>query len=230
MEVAPVTSMGYRLGALEISTVSVFGKNAATIDAAGRELERALTKRLHEGMEGAKRALVRTLDKIYADLVAKHGSPWPTGGSPWGTAPGVLAKRSGRGLKSIKASRKTEMGPAFSYVKGQISTGSMTIHETGGTVSAKGRYLTIPFREALNSKGLPLKRRARDWDNTFVRMSRRGNLIIFRKDGSGRVVPLYLLKKSVRIPQRLGLEETVENNLPYFAEKALKAIEKELRG
>jgi hypothetical protein len=75
-----------------------------------------------------------------------------------------------------------------------------------------------------------LKRRARDWDNTFVRMSRRGNLIIFRKDGVGRVVPLYLLKKSVRIPQRLGLEETVENNLPYFAEKALKAIEKELRG
>ncbi len=114
-------------------------------------------------------------------------------------------------------------------VEGQISTGNMTIHETGGTVRPRrSRYLTIPLPAAMDSRGVPLRRRARDWDNTFVARSRRGNLLIFRRDGLG-LTPLYLLKPSVRIKPRLGLEDAVvENGLSYFERRAFEEISREL--
>jgi hypothetical protein len=230
MDIGPITVMGRSLGALEITQVSVLGRAYTDLANADAVFRDEMTERVQASMDAAKRVMVSTLDRIYAAVRKEHGDPWPTGSGPWGTSPTKLAKRSGRGLRSIGASRKVEMGPAFSVVTGQIGTGKMTIHETGGRVTARGRYLTIPFKSALDGKGLPLKRRARDWDNTFVQRSRRGNLIIFRKDGSGRVVPLYLLKKSVRIPARLGLAETVEQNVPYFVARALRTIEKELIG
>ena len=66
--------------------------------------------------------------------------------------------------------------------------------------------MTIPLDAALNANGTPKKKRARDWKDTFVAKSKRGNLIIFQKRGR-RIVPLYVLKKRVRIPARLGLRK-----------------------
>jgi hypothetical protein len=58
--------------------------------------------------------------------------------------------------------------------------------------------------------------------------SKKGNLIIFQKQG-GRVVPLYLLRTSVKIPPRLGLRDTLEAGLPFFVDKALDAMLREVR-
>lgn len=230
MEIVPISFMGISLGAVEIGGFVVFGKEADTLGTATMEVERVLTKRIQSGMTASHRVMIQTLDRIYSELKTKHGKPWPTGSGTWGTAPGFLASRSGGGLRSIKESIDTSIDSAFTVVEGKISTAKLTTHETGVTITARGKYLTIPFRTALDGRGLPLKRSAREWDRTFVRMSRKGNLIIFRKDGTGRVIPLYLLKRSVKIPPRLGMAETVENELPYFEAKALRAIEKELVG
>jgi hypothetical protein len=116
-------------------------------------------------------------------------------------------------------------------VQGEIGTNGVPygrIHETGGTIRAKnGKYLTIPLPAALNSDGTPKKRSAREWDRTFVRESKAGNLLIFQKRGSG-IVPLYVLKKKVRIPARLGLGDTLKTGTSYFVDKAMQAMLREI--
>jgi hypothetical protein len=112
------------------------------------------------------------------------------------------------------------LGSALPYAK---------IHETGGTITAKkSKYLTIPLPAALGPNGVPKKKSAKDWDSTFVAKSKKGNLIIFHKEG-GRTVPLYVLKTSVKIPARLGLRETLEAGMGYFVEKSMGSMLKEIR-
>jgi phage gpG-like protein len=67
-------------------------------------------------------------------------------------------------------------------------------HQFGATIRARNaQYLTLPFPG--------VRRSARDYENTFVRKSRAGNLIIFQKTGEG-IKPLFLLKKKVKLPSR----------------------------
>ena len=97
--------------------------------------------------------------------------------------------------------------------------GYVGIHERGGTIRPRrARYLTIPLPAALDSRGVALRARARDWPDTFIATSRRGNLIIFQRRGRKEVVPLYVLKKSVRIPPRLGLTRTLMMHRPQLLE------------
>lgn len=156
--------------------------------------------------------LLATLNQIYTHLEQVHGNQWPLGSGVGGTDLGRLARRSGNGLASIKQSI-TIRDDSWGYsriIEGSISTASLTVHETGATITAKNAaYLTIPLRAALDSRGVPLRQRARDWTNTFIKRSKAGNLIIFRKDGKN-IVPLYVLKSSVYLPPRLQMKETVE--------------------
>ncbi len=57
--------------------------------------------------------------------------------------------------------------------------------------------------------------------------TRRGSLLIFRKERGGTLKPLYLLKNMVVLPPRLRLGETLLGNLPYFERKAIDAFEQE---
>jgi hypothetical protein len=208
---------------MEIASITVAGKQVASIDAAIDVLDKTAQQAVQGGMERSVKVLVETLDKIYAEVAKQHGNPWPTG-----TGPRSLSSRSGGGLQSIKDSIKVTAGPPFQIIEGRISTAKMTVHETGAVITPRrAKYLTIPLGEALDSRGVPIKRSAREWDNTFVQRSRRGNLIIFRKLSRDRIVPLYLLKDRVRLPARLGMGETVDRNIPYFAEKVIAAFERE---
>lgn len=65
-------------------------------------------------------------------------------------------------------------------------------------VSARrARYLTIPVhRDAVRTKAREIERKG--WD-TFI--PRGGRVIMGKKDGSSRAVPLYVLRKSVKIPR-----------------------------
>lgn len=80
------------------------------------------------------------------------------------------------------------------------------IHEFGGTIIPKrAQYLAIPLQAARTRAGVG-RGSPRMFNNTFVARSRNGNLIIFQNQGS-RIVPLFVLKKEVRIPARMGLRK-----------------------
>jgi hypothetical protein len=190
---------------------------AAFAKALGNSVERAgpvLSKELRDW-----------LDTVAEALAKRHGSPWPGG-----TTENTLSKRSGALVQSIKDSVEVT-GTKLDDIQGRLGSALpyAKIHETGGTITAKkSKYLTIPLPAALGPNGVPKKKSAKEWDNTFIATSKKGNLIIFQKQG-GRVVPLYLLRTSVKIPPRLGLRDTLEAGLPFFVDKALDAMLREVR-
>ena len=193
---------------------------------AKRGLE-AVGQSLEDGLMRASNRLAKEL-KVYLEGVAKalakrHGNPWPGG-----TTATTLSRRSGAGMKSILDSVKVT-GKMIDDIQGVIGlTGYLAIHETGGTIRAKrSKYLTIPLAAALNTDGTPKRRSAREWENTFVGRSKAGNLLIFQKTATG-MIPLYVLKKEVTIPARLGMKATLEAGLDYFVDRAFNAMLKEM--
>lgn len=63
----------------------------------------------------------------------------------------------------------------------------------------EAEMLTIPWHEEAYG------RRAREFDNLFVYQSKRGQAFLARPAGKGRLDFMYLLKKSVTLPQDRGL-------------------------
>lgn len=70
------------------------------------------------------------------------------------------------------------------------------IHNYGGVIRAKKKYLTIPIAREAKGKS------ARSFQDTFIFKSKRtGNLFIAQKNGVN-LKTLYLLKKQITIPAR----------------------------
>lgn len=85
------------------------------------------------------------------------------------------------------------------------------IHETGGTIVPKRKkWLTIPLDAAKTRSGAPRRAKALDWKDTFIIRTKSGQLLIVRKDGKKKLTPLYVLKKSVKIPKRRYLSKTMQ--------------------
>lgn len=166
------------------------------------------------------RELKSFLDSVATALERRHGGAWPGG-----TTATSLSKRSGASVASILNSVRVT-GTTFGTIQGQIGGKfPLGVHEYGATIRAKGKMLTIPLPAALNSNGTPIKRSARQWENTFVARSKKGNLIIFQKRGA-IIVPLYVLKDQVTIKPRLGMKKTLDTGLPYFVDQAMDAMVK----
>lgn len=89
------------------------------------------------------------------------------------------------------------------------------LQEYGGTINAKaGGWLTIPLKANYTAAGRvrfasAAALRTRKDVKTFLRKSKAGNLIIFRafKDEGRDPVPLFILKKSVKVPPRLNFRK-----------------------
>lgn len=188
---------------------------------------RKFSSRLEAGIDRVgpvlSRELRKYLDSVALALAKRHGNPWPSG-----TTSNTLSRRSGKMIESITNSVKVT-GESLSNIEGRISVPfERRIHETGGIIRAKNaKYLTIPLPEALNPDGTPKKKSAREWDKTFIATSRNGNLLIFQRRGKD-IVPLYVLKKEVKIPARLGMRTTLEAGLPHFVDTAFDAMLKEI--
>lgn len=168
--------------------------------------------------DALKRSLKDYLKLIAGRLASKHSTNWPGG-----TSAGRLSRRTGKGVKSIRDSVKVEekLNDIVGYIGGEFY---LRTHEFGAVIRAKrSKYLTIPLPSALDSRGVPLKPRARDWANTFIKKSKRGNLLIFQKRGR-EIIPLYVLKKSVRIPARLGMKKELETYINLL----LKYVEQDI--
>lgn len=184
---------------------------------------RVFVQELNKDWDGAAKILSAELknflDSVAAALVQRHSGAWPGG-----TGTKTLSRRSGNLVASIEKSVRIT-GTTFGNLEGHIAAAFPgVVHEFGATIRPKnGKYLTVPLPAALDSRGVPLKKSARDWANTFVARSKKGNLLIFQRRGS-QIVPLYVLKTSVKIPARLGMGETLNIGLPYFVERAMDRI------
>ena len=160
---------------------------------------RAFARAIKQDWDGSAKVLSNELreflDGVAEALAQRHGGAWPGG-----TTTNTLSSRSGAMVQSIIESVEVN-GRTFDKITGQIG-GSMiaAVQEFGATITPKtAKYLTVPLPAALDSQGIPKKKSAREWDNTFVAQSKAGNLIIFQRDGA-KIIPLYVLKTSVTIP------------------------------
>lgn len=162
------------------------------------------------------------LDTTKLAMEKRHNRTWsPRRKNPSGQA-GRLNRRSGRLMKSLRV-RVFPGSKTIEQVAGEIGTQSpyAGVHEYGATIRPKrSKYLAIPLPAALDSRGVPKRRGPRSWKNTFVAKSKAGNLIIFqRRRGVKGIIPLYVLKKEVTIPPRLGLGDTITRGIPVFQDR-----------
>lgn len=181
----------------------------------------------------ARQELRDILDTVALAMDQRHSTPWsrtaPRG--PRGIRAGKLYVRRGGLMRSLAASVRVR-GNKLQNLEGEIG-GPPTpdwawVHERGAVIKTKrAKYLTIPLPAALTSRGVPKKLNARAWRNTFVAKSKAGNLLIFQKRGKN-IVPLYFLKKRVRIPKRVGLEATLQKATPVFVDRLFDALVKEM--
>jgi hypothetical protein len=82
------------------------------------------------------------------------------------------------------------------------------ILEKGGRIIPKrARMLTIP---------LPgVKGRARNYEDTFILKSRKGNLLVVQRTGTG-IRPLFILKREVNIPAFHWLFRSISDMKPWL--------------
>lgn len=164
------------------------------------------------------------LEGVARALAQRHGRAWPSG-----TTDKTLSKRSGASVQSILQSVSVN-GNTFDTIVGHIGGKfPLQVHEFGATIKAKGgKFLTVPLPAALDGKGVPIHKSARDWQNTFVAKTKAGNLVIFQKRGT-TIVPLYVLKTQVVIKPRLGMRATLQAGLPYFVDRTVDAMVRDMR-
>lgn len=129
-----------------------------------------------------------------------------------------LHNRSGDFRRSVRRETSgTTLAGLFSRVYSDSEYAS--IHESGGTVRATnkyvsvpgGPYLHIPTPSNLSGSGIPIF--------TPGQLFATGGRIIKSRAGkwlvmSGKGVPMFVLVKSVTIPARLGMEDAVTDEIP----------------
>ena len=163
-----------------------------------------------------ERAMRGHLERVTDKLAKRHSR------APGATGAGALAKITGGGIKRLQ---EADVVNAGGEVYGVIPlTQAMAVHEFGEVIKAKGAgYLTVPLPAALNADGTPKKPSALLWKKARVIKSRRGNLLIAVRNGRAWT-PLYVLKKEVRIPERLGLRKELKKDRPRLMREVRAGI------
>lgn len=176
-----------------------------------------------KGYETAKRKLAR-IPKIATDellkvihrnsiLLATHLKDDVLTG---GITPSKLAVRSGKLRNSVRALKPrmtaTKINGGIVFGTNYASThvgkkGSKT------TITAKDGYLTIPLDAMKTRAGASRGSAHGAWvkghyQDTFVKNSKAGNLILFGKNDK-KITPLFVLKKQVKIPARIHPSELI---------------------
>lgn len=176
------------------------------------------------------RILKRHLQIVAEAMVQRHNTPWAPGQKlPKGPTTGKLAVRSGESLRRLRDVKVHVSRVVSGEIGGPFY---LTTHEEGRTIrgkSGKG-YMTIPLPAAMDSRGIPLRPSLRQWNNTFLMplessktgRSRSGFVVAIKR--GGRVVPIYVLLKTVRIPRRLGLGVTLRKANPALVDRVLNAL------
>lgn len=85
------------------------------------------------------------------------------------------------------------------------------------------RKLAIPL-PAVQTRAGVTRGKPRDFQNTFIRKSKAGNLIIFENIGRGQIRPLFVLKDEVRVPARVHTDIILEKFRPKVINELREAI------
>ena len=200
----------------------VFDDAQKAFDALAADIREAPNRAGKKLADDLRLALERTNQAIRD----QHSDPWRAGRSQ----PDRLFRRIGRGLNNIARTIDVKYAGKLSTLRGRIGAKfPMSVHEDGATIRAtSGKFLTIPLPDALDSHGVPLRRSARQWQNTFVARSKRGNLIIFQRQGVD-LVPLYLLRQTVKLPPRLNMFNILQDRgVNFFEGRVLDRIDDEI--
>ena len=139
----------------------------------------------------------------------------------------IIDRRTGqmaRGLSWANA-EVSGKGDAVLTLKSTSPQALLLEHGTaglpGGVLRPKtAKFLTIPLPAAMTAGGV-LKKSAREWDNTFIRKSKKGNLIIFQTVGKGKIMPLFLLRKSIKMEPKRWFSISVDEALPMLKTRIL---------
>jgi len=132
----------------------------------------------------------------------------------------ILKTRGGRLRGSIGSIVGREGDNLTGFVGSGVRTGERVkyanILEDGGTITAKGKMLTVPLPKALTKKGIlkftanEVRSGASGYKGSFVRIGKSGSPIIYGKKSNGKVDALFVLKNSVRIPAFRYMQRTVQ--------------------
>lgn len=136
----------------------------------------------------------------------------------FGTGSNQLKNRTG----SLRRSLQTRVsGVDLKTLTGRVYTNMVyaPLQEKGGTVKAIDKYMRVPGGPYLN---IPLsanktpagvmRQSARDVFNAggYIRRSKAGNYLVCKNDGT----PMFVLKKSVYVPPRLGMLKAADDEIP----------------
>jgi hypothetical protein len=135
----------------------------------------------------------------------------------------ALAVRTGQARRSVVQRVFTKALAVVGVVGSPLAYVHM--HEFGGTVRGKP-YLRIPTGYAKTPSGVDRYAgiSARAIPNTAIFRSRAGNLFVWevgsaRAKASGRAIPLYLLKTSVKLRARHMFKNALTKNRSYIHEQ-----------
>jgi hypothetical protein len=139
-----------------------------------------------------------------------------------------LKVRTGLLRNSIGSKVYENEGELLGIIGSGVRTGERvkyaSILETGGTIfPVIAKFLTIPLSGALTPAGVS-RGPARSFSNTFISKN-----IIFQKQGN-KVVPLFILKKSVKIPAFRYMQRTVDEVQDKIFSIISNSVQKALEG
>jgi hypothetical protein len=150
-----------------------------------------------------------------------------------GTTESKLGVRSGRLRSSVKTMpvvSKTdyiEGGTEFGTVYGRVHVG--TTGQVTTIRAKKGKFLAIPLDAAKTPGGVPKgSPMGGPWGDTFFARSKEGKLILFGKSEyskgakagltHGKITPLFLMVKQVKVKARIHLNEIVDYITPKIVQ------------
>jgi len=135
-----------------------------------------------------------------------------------GTSKNKLATQTGKLKNSVRALKPRMSAKS---IKGGVVFGTNYVNTHVGQKGSKkeirpknSKWLTIPL-DAMKTKGGASRGSAQGawvkghYDDTFFQKSKAGNLILFGSSGK-KITPLFVLKKSVKIPARIHPEELLD--------------------
>jgi len=137
----------------------------------------------------------------------------------------VLGRKSGRGTGNLAREIFHKVGETTTRIIGALFVDLTRvpyarIHEKGGNITPKrAKKLTIPLPGV---QGF-----ARDFNNTFIQKSKKGNLLIFQKLTGQDIRPLFALVDRVRIPRRPYLEPAIRKHKNKLQKELKKALNRE---
>lgn len=175
---------------------------------------------LEKGMPAAVRAIINNSTNAHRALMTQR---LRTGYATIGPHRG-LRRRTGSLLRSLAV--EPAKGETIRDLTGAVvigkGLGHGRIHEHGGEIKAKKKFLTIPMRHLLTGAGVlkaaaGLTKKGDEWHTkgrvpraegtkTWI-MRRKGTLRIYTLGSNGKPLALYTLKPSVKMPPRLGFGE-----------------------